>query len=267
MSSWVISSNPTTYDAKSSLIENGEMDWVTKNNFAVGDIVYIYEVIPPRGRGGIVYKTKVIKTNLSLKEKLDDRRYWSGQTYPKNITGQTIFSRLKLIAEPSGGGLSLEEVKERGFTAPQGSAYRIVEPLKAYIESFFQVASDGENEEIANEIILIDNLKEVNQALEGLSSQLPPQRIEQVVRKVARNLKIANLVKESKHYICEICGRRPFIQKNGQPYAEADHIRPLGGATRGLDTPENIRCLCAQCHAIITYGSDKVIIELLSSSE
>jgi 5-methylcytosine-specific restriction protein A len=50
MSSWVISSNPNTYNAKDSFAENFEVDWVTNNKFTVGDIVYVYEVTPPRGR-------------------------------------------------------------------------------------------------------------------------------------------------------------------------------------------------------------------------
>jgi hypothetical protein len=120
-------------------MENGEMDWATKNKFAVGDIVYVYEVIPPRGRGGIVYETEVIKTNLSLKDKLDDRKHWPGQTYPNRITEQTRFSRLKLIGEPDGGVISLGALRKHGFTPPQ-VAYSIIEPLKSYIESLFQVA-------------------------------------------------------------------------------------------------------------------------------
>ena len=139
MSIWVISSNPATYDARRSLMENAEMDWVTKNHFAVGDIVYVYEVIPPRGRGGIVYKTQVIKTNLSLVNKIDDRNYWSGRVYPKNITEHTRFSRLKLTGEPKSDGLSLKELRERGFTAPQGLAYLLEEKpvLLSYIQSHF----------------------------------------------------------------------------------------------------------------------------------
>jgi hypothetical protein len=139
MSSWVISSNPNTYNAKDSFAENFEVDWVTNNKFTVGDIVYVYEVTPPRGRGGIVYKTKVIKTNLSLDNKLNDRKYWQGQDYPTNITEQTRFSRLKLISKPNGNGLSLKELKKQGFTAPQGRAYLLDEKidLLSYIQNHF----------------------------------------------------------------------------------------------------------------------------------
>lgn len=139
MSSWVISSNPKTYNAKSAFIENGKVDWVANNNFAPGDTVYIYEVIPPRGRGGIVYKTEVLRVNLSLGGKLDDRRYWSKQIYPKTITEQTRFSRLKLISEPKGDRPSFEELKKRGFTAPQGRAYLLDNKpaLLDYIQNHF----------------------------------------------------------------------------------------------------------------------------------
>jgi len=84
-------------------------------------------------------------------------------------------------------------------------------------------------------------------------------------REIVRNRKFADFVKERAKHVCEVCGKQPFIQKNGKPYAEADHINPLGGATRGTDSPDNMRCLCAQCHAVITHGSPEEIAKLLTS--
>lgn len=261
---WVISSNPDTYNAEGSLAKNGEMDWATKNDFKVGDIVYVYEVAAYRG--GIVYKTEVTKTKLSLEEKIDDRQFWPGQSYPDRITSQTRFSRLKLIGKPSGDIIPLESLKQHGFTPPQ-VAYHVSESLYAYLEPFFEIIDDNKDEAIANEVISNDTVEEVAQALKALANDLPPKRVERVMQKIARDPKIARLFKVSKQHVCEICGREPFIQKNGQPYAEADHIKPLGGAYGGLDTPENMRCLCAQCHAIVTHGSDEVVRELLASTK
>lgn len=139
MSSWVISSNPATYDAKNAFLDNVEVDWATKQDFEVGDTVYIYEVIPPRGRGGIMYKTKVIKTDLTLKDKFDDRRHWVGQTYPKNINEFTKFSRLSLIEESNNKKLSLGTLKAYDFTPPQGLAHLLDKKPKLliYVESCF----------------------------------------------------------------------------------------------------------------------------------
>jgi hypothetical protein len=139
VNNWVLPSNPSAYDAAGALTQNGEADWITKNNFEVGDVVYIYEVIPPRGRGGIVYQTKVIKTDISLEDKLEDRKYWSGQVYPNGITEQTRFSRLKLIGEPNGNVIFLKELRQRGFTAPQGRASLLDKKpdLLRYVQTYF----------------------------------------------------------------------------------------------------------------------------------
>lgn len=112
-----------------------------------------------------------------------------------------------------------------------------------------------------------DYLEFIQAELKNMLRTEPPERVERVAFHIVRDPNVAMLVKESKGFVCEVCERAPFIQKNGKPYAEADHIRPLGGIHRGLDTPENIRCLCAQCHAIITYGSDEVIKELLKNTK
>jgi hypothetical protein len=135
--------------------------------------------------------------------------------------------------------------------------------IKTSIIYKLQSNKDMTTDEIAEDIATISNLSDIEDVLKTLRTSRPPQRIERVVYKIVRNSKIAQLVKEKQKYICEVCGREPFIQKNGKPYAEADHIEPLGGDYKGLDTPENMRCLCAQCHAVITCGSDKVIKELL----
>jgi len=111
------------------------------------------------------------------------------------------------------------------------------------------------------------NITSAKEALRQYSATSSPERVAHIVYRIVRNPKIAQLIKEDRNYICEICEREPFIQKNGKPYAEADHIEPLGGNYKGLDTPENMRCLCAQCHATITHGSDEVIKKLLESSK
>lgn len=88
-----------------------------------------------------------------------------------------------------------------------------------------------------------------------------PKIRERLIKQIVRNRKYADYVKQKANFICQTCGRRPFVKANGQPYAEADHIIPLGH--QGADSAENLRCLCAQCHAIITYGSDEEIKRLL----
>lgn len=138
MSTWVIASNPATYNAEASLQTNGQMDWVTNNKFEVGDFVYVYEVIPPRGRGGIVYKLEVVADDITMATKIDDRRFWAGSIYPKDLESFPRIFRLKFLGEAEDGVIPLKELKKRGFTAPQGMANLLdTNPaLIEYIEDF-----------------------------------------------------------------------------------------------------------------------------------
>lgn len=141
MRSWVIPSNPTAYLFRRSMAKNGHVDWVTRNKFEVGDTVYVYEVIGSPNGGGIIYKTEVIMTGLSLGDKFGDIEFWSGQIYPQYITEQTKFSRLKFISEPNCEGLSFEALKEHNFTAPQSKAHILDKKpdLLSYIQNHFSV--------------------------------------------------------------------------------------------------------------------------------
>lgn len=145
MNHFVISSNPAdVYRARDWFDDgNKEVDWISakKNPLEVGDIVYIYEVVPNRGgRGGIVYKTKVVQTGLTIRIKFDDRFYWVGGNYPHYIDEKTTFNRLEVIGIPMNGLLSLSELKEFGFHPPINGAQLIKfdSSLLHFIEKSFQ---------------------------------------------------------------------------------------------------------------------------------
>ncbi len=112
--------------------------------------------------------------------------------------------------------------------------------------------------EVAIKSISEDILKSIEELIE-LANKKPPEMREVLKKQILRNRKFSDYIKTKVNYICQICGKQPFIQKNGKPYAEADHIQPLGGKTKGLDSPDNMRCLCAQCHAVVTHGREEEI--------
>lgn len=99
--------------------------------------------------------------------------------------------------------------------------------------------------------------------LVSLASKEKPKLKEVYLKKVVRNRKYANYVKERVNYICEFCWRLPFIQKNWKPYAEADHIEQISTLSYWVDHPDNMRCLCAQCHVVITYWNKNALEDLV----
>jgi hypothetical protein len=96
------------------------MDWVTSNKFAIGDVVYVYEVIPPRGRGGIVYKLEVVADDITMATKIDDRQFWAGGVYPKDLESFPRIFRLKLIGEAEVWEGEFTRCSPRPETTPPG---------------------------------------------------------------------------------------------------------------------------------------------------
>jgi Predicted restriction endonuclease len=72
---------------------------------------------------------------------------------------------------------------------------------------------------------------------------------------LSRNPEFARLVKERDRYVCQICGVRGFEKRNGGLYAEAHHKKEL--AKNRIDNPHEMMCVCATCHRVIHYGTEK----------
>lgn len=70
--------------------------------------------------------------------------------------------------------------------------------------------------------------------------------------RIIRDTKVSSWVKYIHGYKCQICGVVLEIGE-GQPYAEAHHIKPLGNSHNGPDVVENILCVCPNHHALLDF--------------
>ena len=75
---------------------------------------------------------------------------------------------------------------------------------------------------------------------------MAPVRRESVVSRVIRNTRIGREIKSLYDHTCQVCQTQ--IMTPAGPYAECCHIRPLGAPHDGPDVPENVLCLCPNCH-------------------
>lgn len=117
--------------------------------------------------------------------------------------------------------------------------------------------------EVARKSLEVEVTPAFKELIEKANSEPPKIRI-RLKREIVRNKKFAKYVKERANYICEICWRLPFKQKNKEWYAEADHVQQLWWKIKWKDSPENMRCLCSQCHSIITHWNEEEINKLFS---
>ncbi len=72
--------------------------------------------------------------------------------------------------------------------------------------------------------------------------------------RVLRDTALARRIKADNDYKCQICDEQILLGKDN-PYAEAHHIKPLGGSHGGPDHPGNIVCVCPNCHVKLDYGA------------
>ncbi|MFZ2763898.1 MAG: EVE domain-containing protein [Minisyncoccia bacterium] len=118
--------------------------------------------------------------------------------------------------------------------------------------------SDKEEIEFTQKLELPRTAEEAESELAKISQKISKEPVKEkikIAKILSRNKLYSKLVKERVNYVCEVCGEKPFTQKNGQPYAEAHHKFEL--AKSRIDNPEDMICVCPTCHRVIHYGSDE----------
>ncbi len=128
-----------------------------------------------------------------------------------------------------------------------------VEAVQDLLESEVD-ADDGLNKFSLEEIVQLDRDGHADRKEPALDLVAPdPDRVETTRSRVVRNTDLAHDMKRMYNHTCQVCSvsrRGP----DGNPYAEAHHIRPLGRPHDGPDEPENILVLCPNHHADFDYG-------------
>ena len=93
-----------------------------------------------------------------------------------------------------------------------------------------------------------------------------PDRIKQEVYRFIRDTAASREIKALYEYRCQLCGLGLEIAP-GELYAEAHHLRPLGGGHKGDDLKENLICVCPNHHAQLDYFAIKLDLGALRLKE
>ena len=71
--------------------------------------------------------------------------------------------------------------------------------------------------------------------------------------RIIRDTRVSKWVKYLHGYRCQLCGETIRLP-DGQFYAEAHHLQPLGDRHKGPDVVENVICVCPKHHVLLDYG-------------
>jgi len=85
---------------------------------------------------------------------------------------------------------------------------------------------------------------------------MPPDRISTEIRRIKRDSTLVKEIKLLYDYRCQIKGCNYRLQlPDGDYYAEAHHLKPLGRDNNGIDVKGNVICICANHHKELDYGA------------
>jgi hypothetical protein len=79
-----------------------------------------------------------------------------------------------------------------------------------------------------------------------------PEKEKYTAYRFIRDTKTSRQIKALYGNRCQICGVCLQLPR-GKFYAEAHHLKPLGGKHKGPDRKDNILCLCPNHHALFDY--------------
>ena len=82
----------------------------------------------------------------------------------------------------------------------------------------------------------------------------PPHRRMREDYRIVRDTGLSKFMKSTYDFQCQICSFS-FRMPSGAQYAEAHHVRPLGGRHVGLDIESNMMVLCPTHHALMDFGT------------
>ncbi|WP_156755058.1 HNH endonuclease [Actinokineospora pegani] len=126
-------------------------------------------------------------------------------------------------------------------------------PSGGFTEATFAALLDDALRARAIDVVRRAYLSELDQegvlaavGLEGWGSASGAPRRTVTRAEVERSRRNAAWVKRHHEDTCQLCGTRLALV--GRHYSEAAHIRGLGAPHDGPDVPENMLCLCPNCH-------------------
>jgi hypothetical protein len=96
----------------------------------------------------------------------------------------------------------------------------------------------------------VEDPNEIQKIGEG---NLEPYKVETEITRIIRDTIMTKQLKTIYQYKCQICDKAIFLHQ--RLYAEAHHLRPLGGIHRGTDDAGNILIVCPNHHVEFDYGA------------
>ncbi len=239
---WILPSNSNKFDIAGALEKFGFVDWKQKNNFHVGDIVYIYSTKPDQC---IRYRFCVTDVDLTFEQSQSDIEFWNDQDEFYTGKEHNRYCRFVLNGELDQGILDLDKLVSKGLKGAPQSAMSVSGELKEYIENYFKPQM--------KRVTFVDEAESVVEFTEG-STSLVTRSSRQ------RNRNARQKCIELMGAVCSICGFdfEKHYGSIGKGFIHVHHKTPISereGNYR-IDISSDLVPVCPNCHAMLHIEVD-----------
>jgi putative restriction endonuclease len=176
----------------------------------------------------------------------------------RQVADQQLVLGNKALAENHLNGIPIRVHRGKAHfpNMPEGFLYRY-DGLYRVASYWQEPGRDGfkiwrfrlERELISGDLAPLGDLAGESGEIMAPDGKDTPARRRSTITRIARSTAVGDWVKRLHDFTCQICGTRLSTPAGG--YAETCHIKPLGRPHNGPDVPENILCLCPNCHVLL----------------
>jgi len=238
MAYWIVPSNDSTFRIGDAIKANGGVvDWRQSNNFAVGDVVFIYKAKPEQR---VVFRMEVTGVEINEEDALEQEKFWTDQMAFFDGLGRSQYVRFKLLEEYHDDIFSLHHLHEHGFRGNMQSVQHCPEESIPYmLDPYGEVNSDAYD---------IDYPEDDEKLYEGA---LVPV----LANKYERNRAARKKCIELKGYRCVVCGKdfEKTYGEDGKDFIHVHHLVPISkiGKEYQLDIEKDLVPVCPNCHYML----------------
>ncbi len=241
ISYWILPSNSARFHIHDYLLKHDIVDWKQYNNFAEGDILFLYSTSP---ESKVRYMFRAIRTDLPATDYINDKRYWADESELERGLKHNRYVRLKLIAQlnEDDNRLSTDVLRGLGIKTFQGASQVKNQESINFILDIFKKTDDFDSD-------LLETTGE--SFFEGVKRQVTVNSYERDHKARLQCIKVHGTT-------CAVCGIdfEKMYGELGKGFIHVHHIVPIHTIGKGykVDPSTDLVPVCPNCHAMLHRG-------------
>lgn len=245
MKYWIVPCRESTFLIDVALKANKEehsdrtfVDWRQSNDFAIGDVVFIYKTSP---KSQIAYRMEVEQIGLFYDESTDKEIFWKDKPLFYDGLGSHKYVRFRLLMEYPDDFLTIKALREHGL---RGNIQGVMECKGDELLNFLKGEDIGVSltDEGASDNIF------AREYTEGEAHEV-------VLTQYERNRDARNKCIEAKGCRCIVCGFdfEATYGEIGKGFIHVHHLVPISsiGETYRLNPLTDLIPVCPNCHNML----------------